>query len=352
MTDKHLLYLYDLPKDLVTSTKIAQLVAQQVQTDNIEIPQIRRDNNRPFYAALVKFNDPETFKTAIQKLRYFEMEGKPCRALPFDKAFLGSNRQKTNENNIFVKSLDKSLTSKDLEEKFKDIGEIKSAKVSINPDYSSRGYGFVCFASSEDAIKAVGEKIHADIEVLHYNPKDRRDMRKLFNNIYVKNFPTSWDEAKLKEVFGQHGEIKSLFRMEKEIPGTDGQKAPFAFICFDKEGDKEYGPKCASSAVNDLNGKVIDAEHTLYVREALKKQDREVEKKKEQMRFKQSKKRCNLYVKNFPPTTTEDELKEFFSKVGELESVKIFSREGEALYAFVCYKNPEHAAQAKIALHQ
>jgi len=34
----------------------------------------------------------------------------------------------------------------------------------------------------------------------------------------------------------------------------------------------------------------------LYVRQAMKKQDRE----KETLRFKTSKKRCNLYVKNFP----------------------------------------------------
>jgi hypothetical protein len=39
----------------------------------------------------------------------------------------------------------------------------------------------------------------------------------------------------------------------------------------------------------------------IYVKEALKKEAREQEKKKEMMRYKNSKKRCNLYVKNFPP---------------------------------------------------
>ena len=96
MTDKHLLYLYDLPKESVTSIKIAELIKTQVGTENIDVPQIRRDNNKPFYAAIVKFNDDDSFKNAINKLKYFEMEGKPCRALPFDKDLLGSNRQKTN----------------------------------------------------------------------------------------------------------------------------------------------------------------------------------------------------------------------------------------------------------------
>jgi RNA recognition motif-containing protein len=79
----------------------------------------------------------------------------------------------------------------------------------------------------------------------------------------------------------------------------------------------------------------------------LKKEDREAEKKREQLRFKNSKKRCNLYVKNFPPTTTEAELRQYFEKYGEIESVKVFPKEGDALYAFVCYKSPDHAAMAK-----
>lgn len=83
------------------------------------------------------------------------MDGRPCRALPFDKDLLGSNRQKTNQNNVFVKHLDEKLTSKDLEKKFEEIGEVKSAKVSINPDYSSRKYGFVCFATSDLALQAI-----------------------------------------------------------------------------------------------------------------------------------------------------------------------------------------------------
>ena len=46
--------------------------------------------------------------------------------------------------------------------------------------------------------------------------------------------------------------------------------------------------------------------YRFYVREAMKKEDRENEMKKEQLRFKNSKKRFNLYVKNFPPNTTEE----------------------------------------------
>ena len=353
MTDKNLIYLYDLPKDLVTSSKIAELIKTIAGVDTFETPQIRRDLNKPFYCAIIKFNDDASFKTAVSKLKYFDMESRQCRALPFDKDLLGSNRQKTNMNNVFIKNIGKDLKSKDLEDMFSEVGSVKSAKVSINPDYSSRGYGFVCYVSNDLANSALQHFAgRADLQVLPYNPKDRREMRRLYNNIYVKNFPIEWDEAKLKSVFGAYGDIKSLIRMEKEIPGSNGELAPYAFICFEKEGDREAGPKAAAAAVLDLHEKVIDEKHTLYAREALKKADREVEKKKDQLRFKNSKKRCNLYVKNFPPNTSEDQLKELFGKFGPIENVKLYTKDNEAVYAFVCFQNPDNAAYAKQQLHQ
>ncbi len=60
-----------------------------------------------------------------------------------------------------------------------------------------------------------------------------------------------------------------------------------------------YGPRCAQAAINSLNDKEIN-DQKLYVRYAMKRADREVEKKREALKYKTSKKRCNLYVKNFP----------------------------------------------------
>lgn len=130
-------------------------------------------------------------------------------------------------------------------------------------------------------------------------------MRRAFNNIYVKNFPADWSEEQIKKHFEQYGPIKSLVRY---LHPENGQ--PFAFICYeDPEGkDKEMGPRCAMNAVKELNGQKLDENHTLYVKEALKKAERAIEKKKEMLRYKNSKKRCNLYVKNFPPETTKEQL--------------------------------------------
>ena len=63
MTDKqNLLYMYDLPKDLVTSSKIALLIKEKANCEAIENPQIKRDPNKPFYTAMVKVNDSNDFK--------------------------------------------------------------------------------------------------------------------------------------------------------------------------------------------------------------------------------------------------------------------------------------------------
>ena len=69
------------------------------------------------------------------------------------------------------------------------------------------------------------------------------------------------------------------------------------------------------------------------------------------MRYKMSKKRCNLYVKNIPENFTNNDLQNLFKQFGEIENTKVLPEEGKALYAFVCYKAPDSALKAKEHLH-
>jgi hypothetical protein len=59
---------------------------------------------------MVKINDPEKFKKACEKMKYFDIEveagkSKSCRALPFDKELLGTNRQKLADHNLFIRKV-------------------------------------------------------------------------------------------------------------------------------------------------------------------------------------------------------------------------------------------------------
>jgi len=96
----------------------------------------------------------------------------------------------------------------------------------------------------------------------------------------------------------------------------------------------------------------MDNNLKLYVRTAMKKTDRESEKMKETLRYKTSKKRCNLYVKNFPTEWGESELKNLFDQFGVIEKIRV-ERKGKAgnAFAFVCFKTPDAAASAKQNLH-
>jgi polyadenylate-binding protein len=128
-------------------------------------------------------------------MRYFDIDGKPCRGLHFDKALLGNNREKLMTHNVFIRTIPKDMKHKEIEEKFEAVGKIKSLKISLNSDHSSRGYGFICFQEEEDAQKAV-EFTQKDesIVAMKFQPKEARDLINLINNVYVKNIPLNWTD--------------------------------------------------------------------------------------------------------------------------------------------------------------
>jgi RNA recognition motif-containing protein len=85
----------------------------------------------------------------------------------------------------------------------------------------------------------------------------------------------------------------------------------------------------------------------LYVHPALKKEERLKELEHETLKYKSSKKRCNLYVKGFS-NETEQDLRNVFGQFGEIESCRVFeAKDNKSPYAFVCYKTPDQAQAAK-----
>mgnify|MGYP003757084597 CR=1 FL=1 len=126
------------------------------------------------------------------------------------------------------------------------------------------------------------------------------------NNLYFKNIPVDMSEAQVKELFEPFGTIKSLVIFKNDI----GQ---YGFVCYeDKDGkDKMYGPQCVTKAIEQLMNREMTPGPNglkLYVRHALNKSQREQEKLMDTIRYKSSKKRVNLYVKNFPNNWTTVEL--------------------------------------------
>jgi polyadenylate-binding protein len=79
--------------------------------------------------------------------------------------------------------------------------------------------------------------------------------------------------------------------------------------------------------------------------------ERDAEKKRETIRYKTSKKRCNLFVKNFPQQWKKEQIEKMFSQFGEIEKVRLDQGKSGNAFAFVCFKEPNDAAKAKQNLH-
>ena len=133
-------------------------------------------------------------------------------------------------NNVFIKNIPKQLTHDDLQKKFQFHGKIKSLKVSLNSDHTSRGYGFICFQEEASAMNAIERSKHdGEVRAIKFEPKDtRRSVRKLINNVYFKNVPFEMPEKSVRKMFAAHGHIKSLVLMKNNI----GQ---FGFVCYDDQ---------------------------------------------------------------------------------------------------------------------
>jgi hypothetical protein len=64
---------------------------------------------------MVKISDSESFKKVLDKLKYPIIDEKPCRALPFNPEFLGSQKVKLVDKNVFVRNIPRNWTCKDLD---------------------------------------------------------------------------------------------------------------------------------------------------------------------------------------------------------------------------------------------
>lgn len=233
--------------------------------------------------------------------------------MPYIKNFK-DQKQKLNESNLVVKNLPLDTNEKDLESTFKQFGEILSTKIVFEEDGKSKGFGYVQFSKVEDIQKVLNKQINIkgnNVELEQFVTISDRP-KKLANNLYVKNLPSTSDfspnqvKEKLLERFGNFGKIMSC--LVKESKGSY-----FAFVCFEGDSENEKnGSISANNAMDSLQdqdffgiGKGID----IYVFE--KKMDR-IKKIKE----------TNLYSKNIREDASDELIKECFEIFGKIVRFK------------------------------
>lgn len=178
------------------------------------------------------------------------------------------------------------------------------------------------------------------LSVLEYQ-QNKRVQRRSFNNIYVKNFSkdSSFTDEQLAELFKVYGDVTSASVMRDQ----EGNSKGFGFVCFTEASAAEK----ATEAINLTQAEEGENEATrLFACEAKKKEDRCQQLQINNFKYKKSIMFFSLFVKNFPPGTTDDELKIFFTSAcnGEVTKVQIIPGTQQA---FVNFEKQDCCKQAK-----
>ncbi|XP_054157857.1 polyadenylate-binding protein 4-like isoform X2 [Oppia nitens] len=118
----------------------------------------------------VSFEEPEMAEKACEALNGKEFGGKPMfvgraqkkaeRQAELRRKFEQLKLERLNRYqgvNLYVKNLDDQIDDERLRKEFAPFGTITSAKVMTDSTGRSKGFGFVCFSTPEEATKAVTE---------------------------------------------------------------------------------------------------------------------------------------------------------------------------------------------------
>jgi len=129
------------------------------------------ENGKSKCFGFVSFEEPEMAENAFQQLNGKEMSNgkhlymnraqkKAVRKEELRRKFEEFRLKRINRYkgvNLYVKNLDDSFDDQTLHNEFSAFGTITSAKVMTDSTKRSRGFGFVCFSTKEEAQKAISQ---------------------------------------------------------------------------------------------------------------------------------------------------------------------------------------------------
>ncbi|KAA0702586.1 Polyadenylate-binding protein 1 [Triplophysa tibetana] len=271
--------------------------------------------------AYVNFQRPEHAERVLDTMNFDVMNGKPMRMMWCQR---DPSLRKSGVGNIFIKNLEKSMSSEALLDIFSPFGTILSCKVSCD-EKGSKGFGFVHFETLEAAEKAIsrldGMLINEQkVFVGHFKSRREREAEvkeraKEFTNVYIKNFGSELDNNSLSEMFREFGHIMSAHVMTDE----SGTSRGFGFVDFERHS-------YALKAVQQLNGTEFKGKR-LYVGRAQKRRERQAglkrmfeKMKRERLALYQG---VNLYLKNLSDCVDCEVLHKEFSPYGTITSCKV-----------------------------
>ncbi|XP_042516021.1 polyadenylate-binding protein 7-like [Macadamia integrifolia] len=159
------LYMKNLDTD-ITEELLQEKFSEFGKITNLVISKDSNGNSRGF--GFVNFDDPDDAKRAMEAMNGTQLGSKALyvaraqkkaeREQILHRQFLEKRKeqiQKYKDSNIYVKNIADDINDDELREHFSQCGTITSAKLMRDDKGISRGFGFVCFSSPEEATKAV-----------------------------------------------------------------------------------------------------------------------------------------------------------------------------------------------------
>ncbi|EPY25899.1 polyadenylate-binding protein, partial [Strigomonas culicis] len=250
--------------------------------------------------------------------------------------------------NIFVKNLKQDVDSKGLHDIFKKFGSILSCKIMEDEQGASRGYGFVHFKEENAATTAI-EKMNNSTDFSNEEKRAlyvanfiRRNARLAalvanFTNVYIKQVIPTVDKKLVEKFFSKFGGITSA------ATGKDKSGRVFAFCNFQKHDD-------AVKAIEAMHEHHIDGitapGEKLYVQRAQPRSERLIALRQKYMQCQSL--GNNLYVRNFDPEFTDENLNELFKEYGTIKSCRVMTdANGNSRgFGFVSFADADQANEA------
>ena len=352
---KNILFISELPEN-VNKSELENFFGDyksDIYSLQIDSNHKRYDNTK---RATILFKEHDKAAEARNNLNMKKLKGKALNIMWHET---DNSVRYNNKANLFVKGIPNNAQPRKIYELFAKFGEIISCKICEDEDGDLLGYGYINYYNLESANNAIQNLnntkfLDSNLEVEHFQRKNERLQAPEENSsLYIKNIPEKYTKSEeLKKLFSKFGTI-TFSKMFK-----DDNNRHYAIIIFSEAGN-------ARKAKEELNDKKISEsdELPLYVDFLQKKSERKriIANKitENNNKLNEENKNCNLYVKNLPRELTEAKMKEIFSKIGEVKSVKkdkyilqtkVNGKDVEYVesrgFGYVCYTNEEDAKKA------
>jgi len=221
-------------RDDVTDDQLKELFSKYGSISSVYLQKDPDGRSKKF--GFVSFEDPESANAAMTDMQGKDdipevQEGKKLYIAPAKKKaerqqelrekFERIKQERANRYqgvNLYIKNLDDDIDDAELRKAFEQFGTVTSAKVMMTENDLSRGFGFVCFSSPEEATKAVTEMNGRILKSkpLYVALAQRKDERQAqLNQMYSQRTMTGVR-------IGPTGQLPAVFPHAAAVAGASG----------------------------------------------------------------------------------------------------------------------------------